>query len=98
MALGKHQRTQSGTFRRERSDSLAKNLRQDYPEFENVHGNTRLGTLRDEYGVDSLNKVREVLRRKKQIVALGGETDSHAVQPAVKKHPPRRSLSASSTA
>jgi hypothetical protein len=29
MPLGKHERTQGGTFRRERSDSLANNLREE---------------------------------------------------------------------
>lgn len=62
MALGKHTRTNAGTFRRERGDSLAKNLREDYPEFNDVHGSTRLDTLKDRYGVDSLNKVRTALR------------------------------------
>lgn len=64
MALGKHTRTQGGTFRRERGDSLAKNLRKDYPEFNNVHGSTKLDTLRDRFGVNSLNGVREALREK----------------------------------
>jgi hypothetical protein len=64
MPLGKHTRTSKGTFRKERSDSLAKNLREDYPEFENVHGSTKLGTLKEKFGVDSLNKVREELRKE----------------------------------
>jgi len=64
MPLGKHTRNQNGAFRRERSDSLAKNLRQDYPEFQNVHGSTKLGTLKERYEVDSLNKVREALREE----------------------------------
>ncbi len=64
MPLGKHTRTQAGTFRRERGDSLAKNLREDYPEFDHVHGSTRLDTLRDRFGVDSLNGVREALREE----------------------------------
>jgi hypothetical protein len=63
MPLGKHQRTESGRFRRERSDSLAKNLVTDYPEFERVHGSTKLGTLKERFGVDSLNEVREALRK-----------------------------------
>ena len=63
MPLGKHQRTESGRFRRERSDSLAKNLATDYPEFERVHGSTKLGTLKERFGVDSLNEVREALRK-----------------------------------
>ncbi len=64
MPLGKHQRTSQGGFRRERSDSQAKNLREDYPEFNKVHGSTTLGTLKDRFGVDSLNKVREKLRNQ----------------------------------
>jgi hypothetical protein len=63
MALGKHTRTQAGTFRRERADSLAKNLREEYPEFNKVHGSTKLGTLKKEFGATSLNEVREVLRK-----------------------------------
>ena len=64
MALGKHKRTKKGTFRKERSDSVAKNLREDYPEFNNVHGSTQLGTLMKKFGVDSLSKVREELRKE----------------------------------
>ena len=63
MPLGKHQRTEKGTFRRERADSLAKNLRADYPEFEKVNGNTKLGTLEKKFGVNSLDKVRKELRK-----------------------------------
>jgi hypothetical protein len=62
MALGKHEHTKHGGFRRERGDSLAKNLRQDYPEFNKVDPRTKLDTLRERYNVDSLNKVREKLR------------------------------------
>jgi len=62
MALGKHERTQSGQFRRERSDSLAKNLAKEYPEFKSVHGSTKLGTLKERFGATSLNEVREALR------------------------------------
>lgn len=64
MPLGKHQHTKHGGFRRERSDSKAKNLAQDYPEFRKVHGSTTLGTLKERFDVDSLNKVRERLRNK----------------------------------
>jgi hypothetical protein len=64
MPLGKHSRTVKGAFRRERGDSLAKNLREDYPEFSNVHGRTRLDTLKKKFGVDSLNAVREELRKE----------------------------------
>ena len=65
MALGKHEHTKHGGFRRERGDSLAKNLRHDYPEFNKVGGRTRLDTLRGRYNVNSLNKVRERLRRSR---------------------------------
>ena len=40
MALGKHEHTKHGGFRRERGDSLARNLRQDYPEFNKVDPRT----------------------------------------------------------
>ena len=63
MALGKHKRTEKGTFRRERSDSLAKHLREEYPEFNKVHGSTKLGTLEERFDVGSLNAVRDKLRR-----------------------------------
>ncbi len=65
MALGKHQRTSKGRFRKERGDSLARNLRQDYPEFETVRGDTRLDTLRKRFGVDSIDDVRKELRKAK---------------------------------
>ncbi len=65
MPLGKHERTGSGRFRKERSDSLAKNLAEDYPEFEKVHGSTQLGTLKERFNADSLNEVREALRNLK---------------------------------
>jgi hypothetical protein len=64
MPLGKHQHTKHAGFRKERSDSKAKNLAQDYPEFEKVHGSTTLGTLKERFHVDSLNKVREKLRNQ----------------------------------
>ncbi|MES2178011.1 MAG: hypothetical protein V4550_09120 [Gemmatimonadota bacterium] len=63
MPLGTHSRTDQGTFRRERGDSLARNLKEDYPEFSRVPGNTRLDALRDRFGVDSINAVRQELRK-----------------------------------
>jgi hypothetical protein len=62
MGLGKHQRTATGTFRRERADALVKNLKKTYPELEDIHGSTKLGTLRERLGVDSLNQVLRKLR------------------------------------
>ena len=62
--LGIHERTSKGTFRKERSDSLVKNLREEYPEFRGIHGSTKLGTLKERLGVDSLNDVRKALRKE----------------------------------
>ena len=62
--LGKHQRTEQGTFRKERADSLVKNLKQEYPEFAGINGNTKLGTLKEKFGVDSLNGVRAALKKE----------------------------------
>ena len=64
MALGKHQKTEEGKFRRERGDSLAGNLAEDYPEFSKVNPRTRLDTLRERFGVETLNEVRKELRKK----------------------------------
>jgi hypothetical protein len=64
MGLGKHTRTQAGRFRRERGDSLLKNLKKEYPQLKDINGNMRLDTLRDRLGVDSLSKVLERLERK----------------------------------
>ncbi len=64
MPLGKHKKTSKGRIRRERGDSLAKNLKEDYPEFAKVPGNTRLDTLRKRFDTDSLNGVRKALRKK----------------------------------
>lgn len=66
MALGKHTKNESGRFRRERGDSLAGNLASEYPEFEDVNPRTRLDTLRDRFGVDSLDDVRKALRKARR--------------------------------
>jgi len=65
MPLPQHQRTEEGAFRRERADSLAKNLREDYPEFNKVRGDTKLGTLKKESGATSINGVRDYLRKNR---------------------------------
>jgi len=64
MPLGKHQHNDDGRFRRERGDSLARNLGKEYPELRKVDPRTKLETLRERFGVDSLNKVREALRKR----------------------------------
>jgi hypothetical protein len=64
MALGKHSKNpSSGRIRKERGDSLAGNLREDYPEFNKVRADTRLDTLKERFGVDSLNEVRKELKK-----------------------------------
>ncbi len=63
MPLGRHQHTKHGGYRRERGDSLAGNLAKDYPEFRHVDRRTKLETLRRRFDVDSLNKVRQQLRK-----------------------------------
>lgn len=63
MALGKHTRTEKGAFRKERGDSLVKNLKQDYPQLEKFNGNTKLQTLRDRYDVDSLSQLLKKLKK-----------------------------------
>jgi len=64
--LGKHKRTESGAFRRERDDSLVKNLRKDYSELDRFNGNTKLGTLLDKYNVDSLSQLLKKLSDQRQ--------------------------------
>ena len=64
MGLPYHKRTEKGAYRRERADSLAKNLRKAYPEFNEVRGDTKLGTLKKKLGATSINEVREALRKK----------------------------------
>jgi len=64
MSLPKHVRTKEGAFRQAQGNELAKNLAKDYPEFKNVDPRTKLETLRNRYGVTSINKVREALRKK----------------------------------
>ena len=67
MPLGKHSRTQSGAFRRERSDSTAGSLRKDYPEFSNVRSDAKLGNIKKDLGLPAgapLSDVRKGLREK----------------------------------
>jgi hypothetical protein len=55
--LGEHTRTIKGTFRKERSDSLVKNLKKEYPQLAKINGNTKLVTLLEKKGVDSLSQL-----------------------------------------
>ena len=60
MPLGKHSRTEKGTFRRERSDSTAGSLRKDYPEFENVRSDAKLGNIKKDLGLPHDAPLRDV--------------------------------------
>ena len=66
MPLGKHHRTEKGTFRRERADSTAGSLRADYPEFSKVRADAQLGNIKKKLGLPAdagINRVRESLRK-----------------------------------
>lgn len=64
MILGKHKKTEEGTFRKERSDSLVKNLAKEYTVLKKFDPRTKLGTLRERYGVESLDQLLKVLKKK----------------------------------
>lgn len=67
MPLGKHSRTEKGTFRRERGDSTARTLRKDYPEFFNVRSDAQLKNIKKDLGLPAdapINAVRKALREK----------------------------------
>lgn len=67
MALGKHRRTEGGTFRRERADSTAGTLRQDYPEFANVRADAKLGNIKRRLNLSPdapISEVRKALCEK----------------------------------
>lgn len=58
-------RNNNGEYRRKRVDTKVQNLKKTYPEFENINGNTHLGTLMDKYDTDSLDGVLRALRKNK---------------------------------
>jgi hypothetical protein len=65
MPLGKHSRTKKGTFRRERGDSTAGALREDYPEFSNVRADAQLKNIKKNLDLPAdapINSVRKALR------------------------------------
>lgn len=67
MVLGKHSRTSKGTFRRERADSTAGKLREDYPEFESVRADAKLGNIKKSLGLPHdapISEVRKALREE----------------------------------
>jgi len=67
MPLGKHSRSGKGAFRRERNDSTAGKLREDYPEFNNVRADAQLGNIKKSLGLPldaPIKAVRKGLREK----------------------------------
>lgn len=58
MKLGKHAKTEKGTFRKERSDSSMDKLRKEYPVLKKLNGNIKtLGGAEKALGVGSLSQV-----------------------------------------
>ena len=68
MALGKHQRTELRRFRKERSDSLLKNLKEEYSVSQPYNGNMKLGTLLERENVDSLSQLLKKLKKNKYFI------------------------------
>jgi hypothetical protein len=67
MKLGKHTKTEKGTFRKERSDSSMENLKKEYPVLKKLNGNIKtLGGAEKALGVDSLSKVLKKARKIKK--------------------------------
>lgn len=64
MAASDRSRDKNGEWREKRSDTKVETLKQHYPEFENINGNMHLGTLKDKFGVDSLDQVLRELRKR----------------------------------
>ena len=66
MALGKHTKTSKGTIRKERKDSLMKNLKKEYPVLERLNGNIKtLGGAEKSLEVTSLDQVLKKARKLK---------------------------------
>jgi hypothetical protein len=66
MPIPNRTRDNNGQFREKRSDTLVKNLKNDYPIFNNINGNTKLGTLKQKFNTPSLDGVMKALRKNHQ--------------------------------
>ena len=67
MKLGKHKKTEKGTFRKERKDSSMKKLKEEYPVLKKLNGNIKtLGGAEKALGVNSLSKVIKKARKIKK--------------------------------
>jgi len=66
MKLGKHVKTEKGTFRKERIDSSMAKLRKEYPVLNKLNKNIKtLGGAEKSLGVDSLSQVLKKARKMK---------------------------------
>ncbi len=79
MPLRKHTRTERGTFRRERSDSTAGTLRKDYPEFENVRSDAKLGNIKKDLGLPPDAPLRDVRKGLRNRYLLGAQRAPEAL-------------------
>jgi hypothetical protein len=59
-------RNEDGSYRKKRSDTKVQTLKEDYPEFDSINGNTHLGTLKKQFNTDSLDGVLKALREQNQ--------------------------------
>jgi hypothetical protein len=64
MATPDRSRDQDGTFREKRGDAKVQNLKRDYPVFEGINGNMKLGTLKKQFHTESLDGVMRALRKR----------------------------------
>ncbi len=64
MSIPDRSRDKNGEWREKRADTKVENLKADYPEFRHINGNMHLGTLKDKFGVESLDAVRCALREE----------------------------------
>ena len=63
MPIPNRSRDKDGEWREKRSDTKVETLKKDYPEFENINGNMKLGKLKEKFNLDSLDEVRKKLRK-----------------------------------
>jgi len=64
MPIPNRSRDNNGEWREKRADTKVETLKKDYPIFEGINGNMHLGTLKNKFGVDSLDQVIKELRKQ----------------------------------
>lgn len=62
MSNNNRSRDKDGTFHKKRADTKVETLKEIYPEFKDINGNTHLGKLKEKFGTDSLDGVRKAIR------------------------------------